>query len=172
MIQHHVWSYIIYMNLHHHMHDHMSNCILHNLNFCIIFIMQYIHYHIRPCLIIPHHYTWPYSSLQNEIASAYQHSTRIIAIITPLSSVSLPWSTCLAMSSKETAERHFKTFYQARRVVNPATFWWSLSCFGIQVCDLHVVSGFQMWPFKRFFWIWTCFSLHLSKKISCHKLYS
>lgn len=66
------------------------------------------------------------------------------------------------MSSKETAERHFKTFYQARCVVKLATFWWSLSWFGI------------LWPsrcfrfsnvtLQTFFWIWTCFSLHLSNK--------
>lgn len=94
----------------------------------------------------------------------YQHSTRILQI-TPLSSVSAHDLHVSRWVPRKQRNVTLKRSIRRDVLLNPPRFGWSLSWFGIQVCDLHVVSGFRHVTFQTFFfWILTCFSLHLSNK--------
>ena len=107
----------------------------------IIFIIQYIHYHIRPCLIIPHDTVnvFVYTSLYTTVFIATERNsigiptfyTYPYTITTPLSSVSLHDLHVSRWVPRKQRNVTLKTFYQARCVVKLATFWWSLSWFGI-----------------------------------------
>lgn len=138
----------------------------------IIFIIQYIHYHIRPCLIIPHdtvnvfvytsRYTTVFIATERNSIGIPTFYTYPYTITTPLSSVSLHDLHVSRWVPRKQRNVTLKRSIRRAVLLNSPRF--GGPCRGLAFCELHVASGFQMWPYKRFFGfelVFLCIYKHL-----------